>query len=86
MRRNIAKNMQTRSRAIRNAIVAYNAAAAALDPPRPKLDWGTISHYQFLEEFDLMNETRADIREKPWAQPATRETLRLARRLAGAHE
>lgn len=86
MRRHIAKNMQTRSRAIRNAINAYNNAAAALDPPRPKLEWETISHYNFLEEFDLLNETRADIRERPWAQPAVRETLRLSRRLARAHE
>lgn len=86
MRRHIAKNMQTRSRAIRNAIVAYNAAATALDPPRPKLDWETISHYQFLEDFDLMNETRTSIREKKWAEPAVRETQRLARRLAGARE
>lgn len=78
--------MQTRSRAIRNAIVAYNAAAAALDPPHPKLEWDTISHYQFLEEFELMNETRTDIREKKWAEPAIRETQRLARRLAGARE
>ncbi|KAJ8456446.1 hypothetical protein ONZ51_g12120 [Trametes cubensis] len=86
MRRHIAKNMQTRSRAIRNAINTYNNAAAALDPPRPKLEWETISHYNFLEEFSLLNETRADIREKPWAQPAVRETLRLSRRLARAHE
>ncbi|KAH9846255.1 hypothetical protein C2E23DRAFT_872456 [Lenzites betulinus] len=86
MRRNIAKNMQTRSRAIRNAIATYNAAAAALDPPRPKLEWDSISHYQLLEEFDLLSETRADIWEKQWAQPAVRETLRLARRLARARE
>ncbi|KAH9847640.1 hypothetical protein C2E23DRAFT_729996, partial [Lenzites betulinus] len=86
MRRNIAKNMQTRSRAIRNAIATYNAAAAALDPPRPKLEWDSISHYELLEEFELLSETRADIREKPWSQPAVRETLRLARRLARARE
>lgn len=86
MRRHIAKNMQTRSRALRNAIQAYNAAAAALEPPRPSLDWDTVSHYQLLQEFELMNETRADIREKAWAQPAVRETLRLAQRLERARE
>ncbi|KAJ2980920.1 hypothetical protein NUW54_g10941 [Trametes sanguinea] len=58
----------------------------ALDPPRPKLEWETISHYHFIEEFNLLNDTRADIREKPWAQPAMRETLRVARRLARAQE
>ncbi|KAI0667165.1 hypothetical protein C8Q78DRAFT_932730, partial [Trametes maxima] len=86
MRRHIAKNLQTRSRAIRNAIAAYNAAAAALDPPRPKLEWSEISHYQFLQEFELLSDTRSDIREKPWAQPAVRETINLARRLARARE
>ncbi|KAI0676297.1 hypothetical protein C8Q78DRAFT_960152, partial [Trametes maxima] len=86
MRRNIAKNMQTRSRAIWNAIATYNTAAAALDPPRPKVDWETVSHYQFLEEFDLLNETRADVRDKPWAQPAVRELARVSHRLAGARD
>ncbi|KAI0371593.1 hypothetical protein BV20DRAFT_1035224 [Pilatotrama ljubarskyi] len=78
MRRHIAKNMQTRSWALRNAIQVYNTAASALDPPRPKLDWET--------EFDLLNDTRADIREKPWAHSAVRETVWRARRLARAHE
>lgn len=86
MRRHIAKNMQTRSRALRNAILTHNAAAAALNPPRPSLEWDKISHYQLLQEFELMNETRADIREKPWAQPAVRETVRLAQRLERARE
>ncbi|KAH9853147.1 hypothetical protein C2E23DRAFT_729387, partial [Lenzites betulinus] len=86
MRRHIAKNMQTRSRALRTAIQVYNTAAAALDPPRPKLDWDTVGHYQLLQEFELLNDTRADVRDKPWAQPAVRETLRRARRLARAHE
>ncbi|KAH9855188.1 hypothetical protein C2E23DRAFT_724520 [Lenzites betulinus] len=86
MRRHIAKNMQTRSRALRNAIQTYNSAAAALDPPRPKLDWDTVSHYHLLQEFELLNDTRADVRDKPWAQPAVRETVRRARRVARAHE
>ncbi|KAH9850690.1 hypothetical protein C2E23DRAFT_734479 [Lenzites betulinus] len=86
MRRHIAKNMQTRSRALRNAIITYNIAATALDPPRPKLDWDTVSHYHLLQEFELLNDTRADVRDKPWAQPAVRETVRRARRVARAHE
>lgn len=86
MRRHIAKNMQTRSSALRNAIQVYNAAAAAMTPPRPKLDWDTVSHYHLLQEFELLNDTQADIREKVWAQPAVRETMRRARRVARAHE
>lgn len=86
MRRHIAKNMQTRSHALRNGIQAYNTAAAALDPPRPKLEWETVSHYHLLQEFELLNDTRADVRERPWARPAVRETLRQARRVARARE
>lgn len=86
MRRHIAKNMQTRSHALRNGIQAYNTAAAAMDPPRPPLEWETVSHYQLLQEFELLNDTRADVREQRWAEPAVRETIRLARRLARAQE
>ncbi|KAJ3007910.1 hypothetical protein NUW54_g3360 [Trametes sanguinea] len=78
--------MQTQLLAIHNAINVDNAAAAALDPPHPKLEWETISHYHFIEEFTLLNNTHTDIREKPWAQPAMQEMLQVARHLARAQE
>ncbi len=86
MRRHIAKSLQARSRAIRNAIRAYNAAATALEPARPTLDWETVSHYRFLQQFTLLNDTRADLRDKKWAEPAVREAIRQARRVARARE
>ncbi|KAL6298653.1 hypothetical protein BKA93DRAFT_820263 [Sparassis latifolia] len=82
----ISKSLQTRCRAIRNAITSYNVAAAALNPPRPTLDWDKVSHYSFLEEFNLLHDTHHDIREKQWTQPAMRETMRLHRRIQRAHE
>ncbi len=84
MRRQIAKNLQTRSRAIRTALNAYNTAASAIN--RPTLDWRTVSHYRFLQEFTLLNDTRADLRDKLWAQPVVRETMRRANKLARARE
>ncbi|KAL6298786.1 hypothetical protein BKA93DRAFT_820202 [Sparassis latifolia] len=63
----IAKSLQTRCRAIRNAITSYNVAA-------------------FLEEFNLLHDTRHDIREKQWTQPAMRETMHLHHRIQRAHE
>lgn len=85
-RRHIAKSLQTRSRAIRNALNTFNAAAQSLSPPRPTLDWQTVSHYRFLQEFELLNDTRADLQDREWAQPVMRELMRQAFHLARAKE
>ncbi|KAL7278859.1 hypothetical protein ACG7TL_006690 [Trametes sanguinea] len=82
----IAKNLQKRSKAIQTAVKQYNAAARLLSPPRPALDWSKVSHYSFLEEFELLRDTRNDIRQKQWAQPLVREAMKKSRRIARAHE
>ncbi|KAI9069496.1 hypothetical protein FKP32DRAFT_1608414 [Trametes sanguinea] len=82
----IAKNLQRRSKAIRTAVQKYNTAAQALTPPRPPLDWTKVTHYTFLDEFELLRDTRNDIRAKPWAQPLVRETMKKARRVIRAQE
>jgi hypothetical protein len=86
MRTHIAKSLQTRCKAIQNALKAYNTAALELNPPRPMLEWSKVSHYEFLEEFDLLVDTRHDVRDKPWAQPAIRETMKRALRVKRARE
>ena len=86
VRTHIAKSLQKRCRAIRNAVKAYNDAALALDPPRAVLNWSEISDFNFLEEVTLLSDTRNDIREKLWAKPLVRETMRSARRLDRARE
>jgi hypothetical protein len=78
MRTHIAKSLQRWCKAIQNAAKAYNAAAMALDPPRPTLNWAKASHYSFLEDFELLRDTRQDIRSKPWAQPVIRATMKQA--------
>ncbi|KAI9059827.1 hypothetical protein FKP32DRAFT_1613970 [Trametes sanguinea] len=82
----IAKNLQRRSKAIRTAVNQYNAAALAMNPPRPTLDWTKVTHYTFLDEFELLKDTRNDIRSKPWAQPLARETMKKSRRVLRARE
>ena len=57
-----------------------------MKPPRLPLDWDRVSHYSFLEEFPLLQETRNDILAKPWTRPEVRETMRLARRIERARE
>ena len=86
MRTHIAKALQKRSKAIQRAVKVYNAAASALDPPRPTIDWNTVSHYKFLEEFPLLRNTSQDLTGKRWALPAVRETMKQWRRICRAHE
>ncbi|OCH83864.1 hypothetical protein OBBRIDRAFT_815682 [Obba rivulosa] len=86
MRTHIAKSLQTRCKAIRNAVTMYNKAALSLDPPRPTIDWTKVSHFSFLEEFNLLRETRNDIRDKPWTRPLVREAMKKSRRIARARE
>lgn len=86
MRTHIAKALQSRCKAIRNAVTTYNTAAAQLDPPRPAISWETVSHINFLEEFNLLHNTRQDIREKPWSQPPVRELMKLFQRVKRARE
>lgn len=86
MRTHLSKSLQVRCKTIRKAITQYNAAANACDPPRPTVDWSQVSHYGFLEQFTLLQDTRNDVREKQWTKPAVRETLKLYRRVARARE
>jgi hypothetical protein len=75
LRKHIAKALQSRSQAIRTALDRYNTAAAALSPPRPGLSWNNIIEYAFLADFDLLRDSRQDIRERPWATPAARAAM-----------
>ena len=86
MRVHIAKSLQTRSRAIRHAVNTYNSAAVKLDPPRPTLDWTKVSHYTFLDEFNILRDTRDNIQDRPWANPAIRETMKKYQRVKRARE
>ncbi|KAF5341224.1 hypothetical protein D9611_005927 [Ephemerocybe angulata] len=75
LRKHIAKSLQTRSQAIRNALEKYNAAAAALKPRAPKLTWDQVVEYAFLADFDLLRDSRQDVRNRPWAQPVPRAIM-----------
>jgi hypothetical protein len=74
MRVQIAKHLKTRSRTIRSALDTYNKAAKALNPPRQTIKHSELMDMAFLSQFDLLCYSRrgADLRGKPWADPATR--------------
>ncbi|OJT11359.1 hypothetical protein TRAPUB_12122 [Trametes pubescens] len=86
VRTHIAKHLQARCKAIRTAVNNYNTAATALKPPQPPLDWSQVSHMRFVEEFELLQDTRGDLRDKPWRQPVIRETMRIAHCVERARE
>ncbi|KAJ7151899.1 hypothetical protein C8R43DRAFT_1087929 [Mycena crocata] len=72
MRKHIAKALQARSKAVRNAIDRYNTAAIMLDPPMPLLSWDQVVEYAFLADFDILRDTRAEVQARPWTRPAYR--------------
>ncbi|KAE9383060.1 hypothetical protein BT96DRAFT_798136, partial [Gymnopus androsaceus JB14] len=69
MRKHIAQSLKNRLKSIQNAITAYNKAAAALHPPRRKITWDKIVDFSYLSEFDILRNTREEVREKKWATP-----------------
>lgn len=82
----MAKSLQTRSKTIRTAIIAYNKAAAALTPPRLPLDWSDVSHYGLIEQYAMLKATSTDVSSQEWSQPVYREILKCRRRIARAKE
>ncbi|KAJ7109537.1 hypothetical protein C8R43DRAFT_1091755 [Mycena crocata] len=72
MRKHIAKALQARLKAVKNAIEQYNAAAILLSPPMPELTWEQVVEYTFLADFDILQDTRAEIQSRPWTHPSYR--------------
>ncbi|KAJ7836778.1 hypothetical protein B0H14DRAFT_3460500 [Mycena olivaceomarginata] len=70
MRKHIAKALQAGSKAVKNTIDRYNAAASVLDPPMPPLTWDQVVKYAFLADFDILRDTRAEVQSRPWTRPA----------------
>ncbi|KAG1738866.1 uncharacterized protein EDB91DRAFT_1237653 [Suillus paluster] len=77
MRKHIAKALQTRSTAIRNALDCYNAAVHALSPPHWTLKWEEVVEYAFLADFDLLRDSHSDVSQQQWATPAARQATDL---------
>jgi hypothetical protein len=70
LRKHIATALWARSQAICNSLDRYNVAASALSPPRANLSWNDVVEYAFLADFDLLRDSRDDVRDRPWTKPA----------------
>ncbi|KAJ7790880.1 hypothetical protein B0H14DRAFT_3094581 [Mycena olivaceomarginata] len=86
MRKHIAKALQARSKAVKNAIDRYNEAAIVLEPPMPRLTWEQVVEYAFLADFDILRDTRPDVQSKPWTRPAYRLAMDRYFKILRAHE
>ncbi|KAF8153707.1 hypothetical protein K438DRAFT_1474734, partial [Mycena galopus ATCC 62051] len=86
LRDHIAKALKTRSKAIRNALNRYNAAAEALDPPGRLLTWAEVVDYTFLADFDLLQSPDTTSSIRAWATPAAHQLLDSYHKLQRARE
>ncbi|KAJ6586510.1 hypothetical protein DFH09DRAFT_1245702 [Mycena vulgaris] len=86
LRKHIAKALQARSKAVKNAITTYNEVAETMTPLKPTLSWEEVVEYAFLADFDLLREGREDIRGERWAQPAGRAAMDQHYKLLRAEE
>jgi hypothetical protein len=50
------------------------------------LTWNNIVEYAFLTDFDLLRDSRPDIRDRPWSTPAARAALDQFFKIERAHE
>lgn len=86
MREKIGKALKARAGAIKQALSQYNTCAKALSPPRDELNWSSIVDMATLADFDLLRETRQDIREKPWTGPHHRRATNIHFNIKRARE
>lgn len=84
MRTHLAKSLQTRTKAIRNALDKFNIAAIATG--QKTLTWTEVSQYSFLEQFTMLRETREDVRTNKWTKPQYRLLMHENRRIRRAKE
>jgi hypothetical protein len=57
-----------------------------LNPPRNPLTWITVLKAATVADFDLLRDTRTDIRSLPWTEPSRREAMSYYFGIKRAHE
>ncbi|KAH9903426.1 hypothetical protein C8Q73DRAFT_674646 [Cubamyces lactineus] len=77
LREKIGKALKARAEAIKRALAEYNLCARGLSPPRDELLWADILDMSTLADFDLLRDTRQDIRAMSWAKPPQRRAMNL---------
>ncbi|KAJ7606265.1 hypothetical protein FB45DRAFT_1041458 [Roridomyces roridus] len=86
MRTHVAKSLQARSKAVRTAVDRYNAAAAAVIPPKAPLNIEQVLEYTFVADFDLLRHSTHDVEGRTWSRPAFRSVMNRYFRIERARE
>ncbi|KAJ7023549.1 hypothetical protein C8F04DRAFT_1271239 [Mycena alexandri] len=86
MRKHIAKALQTRSEAVKNAIARYNMAAVSMEPPMPLLTWDEVVEYVFLADFEFFRATDGELDGRKWTRPACRLAMTMYFKIVRARE
>ncbi|KAF9036399.1 hypothetical protein BJ165DRAFT_1417245 [Panaeolus papilionaceus] len=77
MRQQIGKALKARSQAIRSTVEDYNAAAKSV---------GRVVQYTQLADFDLLSDTREDVRQRDWAKAGSRTLVDQFFKIKGARD
>lgn len=86
MRKHLAAALKTRLKSIQAAIEDYNKAASSLSPPCQSVTWEEVLEYTYLSEFDILRDTREDVRERKWATPKNRLLMQQFFKMIGAED
>lgn len=74
LRTHIAQALKTRSTAIRKSVERFNHLAKQV-APASQLEISDVLNYAIIREFELLRESRQDVRDKVWTRPAYRDGM-----------
>lgn len=84
-RQQILSLVAKRGKTLGSTLDKYNALAATMDPPKPRLSWEDVTSLEFVSDIVVL-QGRDDVRKKPWAKPLLRNATRAWYKLQRAHE
>ncbi|KAJ3831878.1 hypothetical protein F5878DRAFT_654758 [Lentinula raphanica] len=81
MRTHISAALQRRSTAA--PLLSEMLSNHTITPPH---HWSQVTHYSFLDQFNILQDTRHSVLDKPWANPVIRQLMKQHRRVLRAKE
>ncbi|PPQ92071.1 hypothetical protein CVT25_007241, partial [Psilocybe cyanescens] len=75
LREKISKSLKTRADAIQSALKCYNEMASLMVPQWPALSWESVIAAVNLADFNLLQDSRQNVLNMDWAQPANCEGM-----------
>ncbi|KDN33495.1 hypothetical protein RSAG8_13415, partial [Rhizoctonia solani AG-8 WAC10335] len=82
----LLEQLEIKDGAIKTALAKYNAAAAELKPPAPKVTWEQIDDSSVLADFEILHGSRRNVLDQAWTNPKNRRCVEQLHRLQRANE